>query len=54
MAHQIPATGAAVGPLAAGGIIALAFRGLTVTQRASARRCQVYRAPGDFTNSTKA
>ena len=52
MGGEIAVIGAAVGALAANGIIAIAFRSEVLTRRASAHGCQVYWAPGDFTNSS--
>jgi hypothetical protein len=49
--REIPATGAAMVALAAGGIIAITFCSWVVTRRARAHGGQVYRAPNDFTNS---
>ena len=52
MDREIPVTGAAVVALAANGIISIAFSSWLLTRWASAHEGQVYRAPGNFTNSS--
>ena len=51
MGREIPVTRAAVVALATEDIIAVAFGSWVLTRRARAHEGEVYRAPGNFTNS---